>query len=58
LRLASDIPFPAGDNPGEMKHLITKHFTDFSLATPVASVLVNPEGKFEVEFPATGNAAF
>jgi hypothetical protein len=41
-----------------MKHRITNPFTDFSLATPGASVLVNPDGKLKFEFPATDNAAF
>jgi hypothetical protein len=33
-------------------------FTDFSLATSGSSVLVNPEGKIEIEFPSTDAAAF
>jgi hypothetical protein len=37
---------------------LTNPFTDFSLATSGSSILVNPDGKLEFEFPATDNAAF
>jgi len=37
---------------------LSNPFTDFRLDTSGSSVLVNPEGKLEFEFPATDNAAF